>query len=286
VIQLTGYHYHNADQLNQSEKFVRDSFLKTLEEGSVKLPDGYDEKNKKLTGELVDVPFKDLGITRAWVRASKPIVDEWIDPDALLAAESGTNVRTLTPQEMQAPIASPENGGAPEQPKSRAFKVRRCDFVVQFCWQPTTRTKRRQMVEERKAADAAKAAEAAAAGGAPAEPAGGAQPAAAPAGPGAATPPTAAATPPAAEAPAAPGGQTPTATESAVPASGTAAPATPEAAGVGAAAPAAGPPGGAPATGAGGATPAPAAGAGETSPAAGGPAAPAAAGGAKAPAGQ
>jgi type IV pilus assembly protein PilM len=290
VIQLTGYHYHNADQQNQSEKFIRDSFLKVLDEGSVKLPDGYDPKTKQLTGELLDVPFKDLGITRTWVRASKPIVDEWIDPDALLAAESGTSVRTLTPQEMQAPIANPENGAAPEQPKSRAFKVRRCDFVVQFCWQPTTRTKRRQIVEERKAADAAKAAEAAAAG---AEAAGGVQPAA-PADAGAAAPNGAApvATPPAAGA-TAPTGQAPPATEPAAPAPGT-----PEAGGAAVPAPAAAPPAtatpatvppaatpaaSAPASGAGAATPAPAA----ATPAGGAGATPAAAaGGATAPAGQ
>ncbi len=295
VIQLTGYHYHNADQQNQSEKFIRDSFLKVLDEGSVKLPDGYDPKTKQLTGELLDVPFKDLGITRAWVRASKPIVDEWIDPDALLAAESGTNVRTLTPQEMQAPIASPENGGVPEQPKSRAFKVRRCDFVVQFCWQPTTRTKRRQMVEERKAADAAKAAEAAASGAAaPVEAAGGVQPAA-PADAGAATPPNGAApvaTPPAAGA-TAPPGQAPPATEPVVPAPGAAAAGTPEAGGATApvpaaapaatAPPAATPPVSAPAPGTGAAKPAPAA----ATPAGGAGATPAAAaGGTAAPAGQ
>ena len=61
MIQLTGYHYHNADQTNQTRKFVIDTLVKALEEGTVKLPDGYDAETKKLTGELIDVPIKDWG---------------------------------------------------------------------------------------------------------------------------------------------------------------------------------------------------------------------------------
>ena len=89
VIQLTGYHYHNADQTNQTRKFVIDTLVKALEEGTVKLPDGYDEASKKLTGELVDVSLKDMGISRPWLVAGKPLKSEPIDPDAALMGDGG-----------------------------------------------------------------------------------------------------------------------------------------------------------------------------------------------------
>ena len=60
------------------------------------------------------------------------------------------------------------------EPQTRVFKVNRYDFIVQFCWQPTTRAQRRQILldrqeQERLAAEAAAAeAEADASGGAPA----------------------------------------------------------------------------------------------------------------------
>jgi type IV pilus assembly protein PilM len=175
VIQLTGYHYHNSDkdQVNQGEKFIRDAFLKKLEEGTVQLPDGIDPVTKGPTGEPVEVPLKDLGIHHAWVVMSKPIYKEPIDPDADLMAEGGggqigTGFQSLNPEAQRA-MAAPEAGAENDEaatglPKSKIFEVKRCDFVVQFCWQPTTRTQRRQIAADRKA-KAAEAAAAAAAGG-------------------------------------------------------------------------------------------------------------------------
>ena len=172
VIQLTGYHYHNADQTNQTRKFVIDTLVKALEEGTVKLPDGYDEEAKKLTGELVDVSFKDMGISRPWLVAGKPLKQEFIDPDAELMGEGGMSqgcrpALTSRPPR-RAPVAGAEGAAAePTGPVSRAFEVKRYDFVVQFCWQPKTRAERREAAAKRLAAEAeaaaAKEAEAAAA---------------------------------------------------------------------------------------------------------------------------
>jgi len=162
VIQLTGYHYHNADKTNQTRKFVIDTLVKALEEGTVKLPDGYDEQTKKLTGELVDVSLKDMGISRPWLVVGKPLRPEPIDPDAALLGEGGmmggmpAGFSSLAPTQPAA--AEPGAEAAPTGPVSRVFEVQRYDFVVQFCWQPKTRAERREMAAKRLAAEAEAAA--------------------------------------------------------------------------------------------------------------------------------
>jgi type IV pilus assembly protein PilM len=179
VIQLTGYHYHNADQTNQTRKFVIDTLVKALEDGTVKLPDGYDEEAKKLTGELVDVSFKDMGISRPWLVAGKPLKPEYIDPDADLMGEGGMSSGmpagfNIAPA-AGAPVAGAEGAAAePTVPVTRAFEVKRYDFVVQFCWQPKTRAERREaaaarLAKEAEEAAAKEAAEAAAAEQPPAQ---------------------------------------------------------------------------------------------------------------------
>ena len=174
VIQLTGYHYHNADMTNQTQKFVIDTLVKALEQGTVKLPDGYDEATGKLTGELVDVSLKDMGISRAWLVAGKPLKPELVDPDAALLGEGGmaggpVGFAALAPAQPLAGDPAQPGAEAAAVPASRAFEVKRYDFVVQFCWQPKTRLERREAAAKRLAAEAeaaaAKEAAAAEAGG-------------------------------------------------------------------------------------------------------------------------
>ena len=175
VIQLTGYHYHNAEQGNQTRKFVIDTLIKSLEEGTVKLPDAYDPQTKKFTEKLIDVPIKDLGISRPWLVVGNPMRTELIDPDAQLMGDGTTGGGFTGAGSPYAPAETvPDVGpdGAPVGPVSRAFEVKRYDFVVQFCWQPKTRTQRREIAEQREIAEAAAAEAAAAAEGteeAPAE---------------------------------------------------------------------------------------------------------------------
>ena len=175
VIQLTGFHYHNADQSNQTRKFVIDTLVKALEDGTVKLPDGYNETEKKLTGELVDVQLIDMGISRPWLVAGKPLKQEWIDPDAQLMGEGNTSMGVTGFGSLAQPEAAPLGAAGeavPTGPVSRAFEVKRYDFVVQFCWQPKTRAQRREAAAARLAKEAEEAAakeqaaaDAAAAGG-------------------------------------------------------------------------------------------------------------------------
>jgi type IV pilus assembly protein PilM len=175
VIQLTGYHYHNADQGNQTRKFVIDTLVDALENGTVKLPDGYDEAKQEFTGKLVDVALKDMGISRPWLVIGKPLRTEPINPDEQLMGEGNT---TGMPQGFSAIAPAPGALGeeAAALPESKIFEVKRYDFVVQFCWQPRTRAQRREAAAARKAAEAEK--EAAAAAEAEAAAAAGEQPAA------------------------------------------------------------------------------------------------------------
>jgi type IV pilus assembly protein PilM len=165
VIQLTGHHYHNSekDLQNQSEEFVKNTLLKNLEEGTVMLPDGYDPATKQFNGKLIEVPIKDLGITRAWRVDGKPLRDERIDPDEQLMGAGGT-LGGFGLNQPETPATTPEGTAAvPAEPVSRAFNVKRYDFVVQFCWQPKKKSERRAMAEARaqKAKEAEEAAQAA-----------------------------------------------------------------------------------------------------------------------------
>ena len=158
VVQITGYHYHNADQTNQTLKYLREAFLQKLEEGTVKLPDGYDPVQKKLTGEYIDVLIKDLGISRVWLVQDKPLRPDFIDPDEQLMAEGTTATgfaETINPDARAEAAAPTTEDGAPAVPESKIIEVQRYDFVVQFCWQPKTRTARRAIAEARAAAEAA-----------------------------------------------------------------------------------------------------------------------------------
>jgi len=165
VIQLTGYHYHNSDkdQINQTAKFVRDTLIKQLEEGTVELPDEWDPEKKEFTGKPVDVPIKDLGISRPWVVVGKPTKWEPIDPDAPLMAQGALGgfqqfeeAERAEEARKAALAGKPAPGAEAAQalPPTRAFNVKRFDFVVQFCWQPKKRTARREAAEARASGEA------------------------------------------------------------------------------------------------------------------------------------
>ncbi len=167
VIQLTGYHLHNGDKTNETRRYVENTLLKQLKEGSVELPDGP-------KGEVIKVPLKDLAITHPWFVGDKKINEEyWINPDEALYGMGGAPPPSFSgapgfdsaaadddEEEEDAPKVDPLTG----MPPSRRFKVGRYDFVVQFIWQPKTRAQRAELAAtraeaEKAAAEAAEAAE-------------------------------------------------------------------------------------------------------------------------------
>jgi type IV pilus assembly protein PilM len=161
VIQLQGYHYHNADSAMEKEKgpsFVRNTLLKNLMEGTVRLPDGPN-------GEVVDVPIKDLGIGYPILvffrRTSdpQPLYDPSEGPSYGQGGEGddGPMPRPRSGVTATAPAGEEQK---PEEPKVQM--VRRTPFIVQFCWTQTPPTGRQLIAQQRAEAanEAATAAEA------------------------------------------------------------------------------------------------------------------------------
>ncbi len=164
VVQLTGYHYHNEKQSNQSSRFVNNTLIKYIEERSVPLPDGPE-------GAMIDVPLADLGISRPWLVEGKRLYETVIDPDApmnesgrrggsgrgygggegIYGEEGGYGENGRSPT---------TNGDAPEEEESKLIILQRYDFVVEFFWQPTTRSQRQKLAIQRKEQQEAAAAEA------------------------------------------------------------------------------------------------------------------------------
>ncbi len=164
VIQLTGYHYHNKDQKNEMARFVAGTLLKNLEEGTVELPDGP-------KGEMIKVPIKDLGVSHPWLVVGKAKTKEVIDPDAELHGAGGAvpSYTTEVPAAgfEQAQALGPDGRPLAVAEKPKWFEVEKYEFVVQFCWQPKTRSQRAVIADQRAAAEQAakEAADAAAAAG-------------------------------------------------------------------------------------------------------------------------
>jgi type IV pilus assembly protein PilM len=132
VIQLIGYHFHNANRSSQGAQFVRESLLKKLETGTVMLPTGKG-------GKLQLFSLKDLGITN-------PV---------LVASQRIRNVEIPDP-EAEDPPATGAAGGMEANRARRMITVPMFDFVVQFCWRQTPLSKRLELQQEREKAESAK----------------------------------------------------------------------------------------------------------------------------------
>jgi type IV pilus assembly protein PilM len=149
VIELRGYHYHNEDTSEQGPTFVRNTLLKSLYESRVKLPDGE-------RGELVDVRIQDLGIGYPVI-----VFKSAISKPQFLADPSAAPGTPAAPGARPAPAAGlasnerNDGGDVPLQPVGQ--DVKRFDFVVQFCWAETPRSKRQEIAQARAEAERAAA---------------------------------------------------------------------------------------------------------------------------------
>ncbi|MFM9025019.1 MAG: type IV pilus assembly protein PilM, partial [Planctomycetaceae bacterium] len=107
VIQIRGHHFHNEEQGNEGEQFVRSTLVHNLlPEGPGVVVAAGKESGKTL-------PVTEVGI-------SYPVI---VDSSAIVK----------TP--LTAPVSLPGTRGANESP---ADDVQRYDFALQFAWQPTT----------------------------------------------------------------------------------------------------------------------------------------------------
>jgi hypothetical protein len=154
VIQIVGHHFHNDGQ-NEGTQFVRSTLIKNLMEGSIPLPDGP-------KGEVIDVPYSELGISFPVIITNNRIVEVSYDPEAVEGESSGGAMAMEGPR-----MAGVEGmgrgigglmteggeaggiGGVGELgpdglPIRKLWKLRRYDFVVQFAWTPTPRHERQE----------------------------------------------------------------------------------------------------------------------------------------------
>jgi type IV pilus assembly protein PilM len=119
VIQLRGHHFHN--KRSEGVGYVRDTLIKNLRETKIKLVDK-DGKPEELT-------LKELGI-------GYPAV----------VSNSGGILNDEIPNPNFDPVASVEGDGQP-----RTISLRKFEFVLQFAWQPTPRSKRVELRQQKAA---------------------------------------------------------------------------------------------------------------------------------------
>ncbi len=142
VIQLTGYHYHNRDPNNEAGRFVNNTLIQNLLEGSVELPDGENDT-------LVQVSLADLGISHPWLVEGSNIEEEILDPDA----DRSNAGRPPSLEGRPGPSARAK----PKEPIG--LKLKRYDFVVQFCWRPILKSHRVENAALKRQEEAAQQAE-------------------------------------------------------------------------------------------------------------------------------
>ena len=118
VIQLRGHHYHNKQ--SEGLAYVRDTLIRNLQETKIKLVDK--------EGKPEELTLKELGIGYpAIVSTSGRILDDDIPNPNFNPAEIEGNT----------------------QPKM--ISLRKFEFVLQFAWQPTPRSKRVELREQKAA---------------------------------------------------------------------------------------------------------------------------------------
>ncbi len=159
IIEISGYHFHNSNpndpnnnisRDNEAAQFVRKTFLKKLEEGSVMLPDS--------EGQIVPVTMDDLGIQYPiLISRNLPRTVSYF-PEAETVEEATAQINAW--ESAQTDATSGAGGGfgrpgfgagrpgvttaadeVPTEPPVE-WKLRRYDFTIQFLWQPKPRGER------------------------------------------------------------------------------------------------------------------------------------------------
>jgi type IV pilus assembly protein PilM len=137
VIELAGYHFHNslpdigaapikASDGGEGREFVLNTFCRMLELGSVELPDGEN-------GALVSVPISSLGISHPVIITQARVMERQYYSTPMESTDGGRGAPTYNRD---------QGGGATAEPE--IWRIKRYDFVVQFCWKPTPRTMRKR----------------------------------------------------------------------------------------------------------------------------------------------
>ncbi len=156
VIELSGYHFHNVDKKNRAAQYLRDTVIKNLMYGTVTLPDGPQ-------GDLKELSTRDLGIRypvlieisgienvpnpRIKKRSGKPA--EGGGHGVRAGAGGGAYGRGGESGEGE---TAPADVAEDTVDTSLPPTVPMCRFRIQFCWQGTTVSQRREMEQKRQQA--------------------------------------------------------------------------------------------------------------------------------------
>ena len=145
---ISGFHYHNrgADRGNEGPQYVRNTLLKHLKDGDISIAssDGTDEV----------VPIADLGI-RYPVLVDGPLSysESIIDRDKLAEMRSengkGNGNGDADRNDRNNLGRLGFNRTATAAPETPMIEVKRQNFVVQLCWQPTTPSERKELKDKR-----------------------------------------------------------------------------------------------------------------------------------------
>jgi type IV pilus assembly protein PilM len=127
VIELKGYHFHNANLSTGRATFVRTTLLKAIEEGEVELPVSPTETER--------FTMKELGIGYAILADDQGLKREEIPNLEYQGPRPGSKDKASNGAE------KPEDGEQDEE-NPPFFVAQKFTFTVQFCWQEKLLTER------------------------------------------------------------------------------------------------------------------------------------------------
>ncbi|MCE5269546.1 MAG: pilus assembly protein PilM [Planctomycetaceae bacterium] len=135
IVQISGYHYHNAVQGNQGAQYVRNTLIAQLRKGKLQLPAGDGEK-------LETVTMAELGVSSPLLIDPRAVHDdELTDPNADLRTAKASDQGNA--EQRNGAIGNATAKDKRDDSSHGTIRVKRFDFVVQFCWQPKSPSERR-----------------------------------------------------------------------------------------------------------------------------------------------
>ncbi|MGI9177524.1 MAG: hypothetical protein ACR2IT_06675, partial [Pirellulales bacterium] len=134
IVQIVGHHFHNQEQGNEGEQFVRTTIVRNLLGKGDEVLVAAGEKS----GE--SVPVSDLGIGYPVLVLSSPIRKEQVKTAQAAAGITGGPGFDGGPGFPGRPGGPGFEGGAgaTADPSSGLIDLKRYDFILQFVWKPTT----------------------------------------------------------------------------------------------------------------------------------------------------
>ena len=156
VIEIRGYHFHNVDKTNRGAQYLRNTVIKNLLQGTVELPDGPGGELKQLTMRELGISYPVLVETSGIENIPNPQLEK---NKGGPADEGGTRpgvrgggegMGAFGGGEPAAPQPAPRDNVVAD--KNVPATVPICHFKVQFCWQGTTVSQRRELKQKQEKA--------------------------------------------------------------------------------------------------------------------------------------